>query len=43
MNLRICLNYDVALAGRTEFDLVFVALYNRSAKHDSGVATEVGV
>ena len=43
MSLRIFLSCDIALIGRTEFDLVFVALYNRSAKHDSDVATEVGV
>ena len=43
MSLRIFLSCDVAHVASTEFDLAFVALYNRSAKHDSGVTTEVGV
>jgi GNAT superfamily N-acetyltransferase len=43
LNLRISLRCDIALIGRTELGVVFVALYNRSAKHNSGVATEVGV
>ena len=43
MNPKIFLSYDIALIGRTKFDLVFVSLYNSGAKHDSVVATKVGV
>jgi len=40
LSLRIFLSCDVALIGRTEFDLIFVALHSGGAKPDSGVATE---